>query len=491
MDDITVPITDHDNEEHTLHRLKLTVKGARAGKSMGKSLGGNAAAELAEARAKAEAKIAQRNKAEDGEGVPEDEQVVAEVDAATESSVKPSRQLEDTTDKSQNTQKESPPMQVEDPSRRMSLSDLVSESEKSKAGSYMKDKPADLSTSTTPPHSPPTVSNKGPPVAVPPPVFSKPPTVFVAPPPRQPKEAPIAGPSKEPVFKLPAANPFSLPVAATLGIPVGLSTQKSATAVSAQSSKASLFSDAIFDKEDNTPAWMKTTTTQDTEFSQHLPSQKLRDDDDESDMDEDDSWHVDEQVQANQMWTPFGFGSADKDDTMTWSTLPSRSTSQKGGDTGLLTGDPQVESLAQEAHRAASEMLKEEAERIKNAQREEEVGGEDEKKVVQELDSDLDKAQGEIDGVDLPMDDDMEIDEDEPASGVDMELEDIVAAGQPTVGLVKVSDLTSREIFSVVNEGAATASCSEPAVDGFYVFLTIAAWVLRPGESVGQQCLRI
>lgn len=436
MDDMTVPITDNDSEEHTLHRLKKTVEGARAGKSMGKSLGGNAAAELAEARAKAEARVAQRNKSEGDENEKHEKNEENEetgMDGVAEPSTKHARQSGMS---AKGPSENSLAAEEGDGNRRMSVSDLMSGSEQPKPQTGAKTQTADLSTSTTPPNSPPAaLSHASAAVAAPPPVFSKPPTVFVPPPPRQSstqtstKRAPAPSSSKEPAFKLPVANPFSLPVASNVGIPASISSQKSAPALSAQSSKASLFSDAVFDKEDSAPAWM--TATQDTEFSQNLAgqSQKPQEDDDE-DMDEDDSWHVDEQFKANQMWTPFGFGSAEKDDTMTWSTLPSRSTSQKGGDTAPIA----TENLGEAVHKAANDMLREEADRAKESELQ--TQKEEAKGPASDLDSDLDKARGEIDEEDLQTAD-MEID-DEYAGGVDTELEDIVAAGKSTISLVKV-----------------------------------------------------
>ena len=104
--------------------------------------------------------------------------------------------------------------------------------------------------------------------------------------------------------------------------------------LSAQSSKTSVFSDVVFDQPDASPAWQ--SSTQDTSYSAAQSQSKGNVDDDDA-IDADDSWGVDDKFGGHQMWTPFGFQSAHpdqlKDDTMTWSTIPSRSTSQKAGDT--------------------------------------------------------------------------------------------------------------------------------------------------------------
>jgi hypothetical protein len=489
MDDMTVPITDPDSEEYTVHLLQKTLQGARTGKSMGKSLGGNAAAELAEARKAAEARVAQRNR-EEGEDEPaeETERTAEPPVKAVEESVKSSDPLiaESAKSRPQPEGKSSSPVQ-EDPSRRMSVSDLMSNLEKSQAASIGgQTRTADLSTSTTPPNSPPT-TNKTAAVADPPRVFSKPPTVFVAPPPKPSTAQPAAGSGKEltfvePAFKLPVVNPFSLPATA-LGIPAALPGQKQASALSTESSKTSLYSDIAFDKEDAVPAWM--SSTQGTALSAQPSQQKVHDDDDDDDMDEDDSWQVDAQYKTNQVWTPFGFGSADKDDTMTWSTLPSRSTSQKGGDTGpMVQAEPQ---LGEEIHKMANDMLQEEAKRTRAGAVQEEVEGSEsaEKAAVpmSDFDEDLDKAQGEIDEGDLQMED-MSIDDDGPA-GADTDLEDIVAAGKSTISLVKVSCVLLR-YPPMLTQFSATSSRVQPTIHGLDIVFPVSAWILWAGVSTGK-----
>lgn len=424
MDDMTVPITDPDAEEYTLHRLKMTVKGARAGKSMGKSLGGNAAAELAEARKAAEARLAQRNKVEGGETNGDEEQPAEE---SAEEVKEPSPVQASSQPRSSKAKAPSPPQ--DDPSRRMSVSDLKTifdqpqekASVKRASPSNTKNTPvvADLSTSTTPPHSPPPALAKAA-TKNPAPVFSKPPPVFVAPPTRQPSAQPAAAaPPKGPAFSLPVAHPFSLP-ATSLGVPAKLPSPtspktKAAPALESQSSVGSGFSDSVFDKADAAPSWMATQDTAASAGASQAAAGGAADDDEDMD---DDSWHVDAQFQAGAMWTPFGFG-APADDTMTWSTLPS------GGDTGSVRVPPQgTVDLAEEAHRAANEMLREEVRAREEKQAVEEVGEEDGQEEAREEEG--------------PGGDDMEIDDEYVGGGVDTDLEDIVAAGKATISLVKV-----------------------------------------------------
>ncbi|KAL4241442.1 INCENP family protein [Abortiporus biennis] len=406
-DEYTVPLSDVDSEEKALDRIKKTVEGfgAKTTKSLGKSLGGNVAAALAEARAAAEARVAQRNK--------EDGVEIVEETSAHASSRHP-------------TNSQSPPATTGAFDRRLSVSDLVTTFEKgANSGNKPKDSQAEadnpnVSISTTPPNSPPPASkNKGTskpslPVpslvpAPPPQVFSKPPTVFVAPPRTSshttaPAPAPSAGTSngREFSFKLPVTNPFTLPAAMSLGLPASLPSssnqgQKQPAPLSAQTSKNSVFSDIIFDKEDSAPAWMP--STQDTDYSIPISQSRPQHLDD---LDEDDSWHVDEKLKGNQMWTPFGLASS-KDDTMTWSTLPSQSTSQKGGDTGLLQTTQNFTDSLQEAAREHQENIK--------------SGHEDE--ASEELHAD--------DEEDLEVD--MDIDDDD-------DLRSIAAAGKSTLSLV-------------------------------------------------------
>lgn len=433
--DITMPISEGEGEQGELHKLRQTVDDARTGKMLGKSLGGHAAAELAAARARAEAKVAQRNKEEGGGGDDDDDDdddaMDIDDDGAVEAIVA-------------NEQVKSALRQV-DETRRLSVSDLVGVSE-SKAAKDPSPKASsrpdveDTSTSTTPPHSPPPAISK--PVAPEPtPVFSKPPPVF-APPPRSPARPPpqtavarASPPSTfaNDMFKLPTTNPFSLP-ATTLGVGASLYSPKSkqSSVLSGQTSKASLFSDDIFDEKDTIPPWVP--PTQDTDYSLHNPqgSQPIDDLDDD-----DDSWHMDDKFKSNQAWTPFGFGSAERDDTMTWSTLPSRSTSQKGGDTGPVYATATQNFAGDDIQKAANAALAQHVPPVQEPREHEAMPD------VETVDQDAHRPSPETDEQDFGQDD-MDIDDDYPE--VDTELEDIVAAGKFTINLVKVSAARSLRI---------------------------------------------
>ncbi|GJE95606.1 hypothetical protein PsYK624_117920 [Phanerochaete sordida] len=403
LDEITVPLKDHETEEHTLHRLKKTVEGARAGKGV-KSLGGNAAAELAQARKAAEARVAQRNKTEEPEQ-PSEPSTKAEATPNVEEPARPARRSAESTKPA----RAASPPPTEDPSRRMSLSDLMTDFDKAQAakkpsppGAVRKQSTADISTTTTPPNSPPPILNitKPPSAQANPSVFSKPPTVFKAPPKQQsskpssqpprksPPAAAAAAPAgkdsvfKENTFKLPVANPFSLPAAVTLGVPARLPSPDAAPAPKAAA------------------AWLRAQEAED-----RAAQRDGQPDDSDDDMFED-SWQADAAPSAPPAWTPFGAPAPqqEQDDTATWDSAPS----QRGG--AGASGSLGLDSPAGPEVRV-------------------------EAKDVEELDSDVDKARGEIDEGDLQTDD-MDVD-DEYVGGADADFDEIVASGQPTVTLVK------------------------------------------------------
>jgi hypothetical protein len=293
---------------------------------MSKSLGGLAAANaLAEARAAAEARVSERERNKEQEN----KRAVAHIAVASTSkeekafgSLNVVRSLEE---------------------GRLSVSDLVA------AKSDVKDKEpsqdfskvfpipsaiqvptlknttnaVDESTSTTPPNSPPSTrptSFKLPSG----PVFNKPPPVFVPPP-----TAPVTNQKSRAVtsvkdfsFNLPAPT-FSVPAPMGLGTRVSPSSFKSKQPVqlSAQSTLESIVSERVFDAEDGVPAWMP--GTQDTEYS--FESQPLTQNgryQHMNELDEDDSWPLNEKLSAGPIWT---FGQAAKEDSATWSTLPTQS----------------------------------------------------------------------------------------------------------------------------------------------------------------------
>ena len=373
---------------------------ARSSKSMGKSLGGHAAAALAEARAAAEARVAERHKLELGvPSSPEGSAVASESKSPVVEDHPLSRQEPEPP--TLETKKRDP----EASDRRLSVSDLApaTQSQGKEKAFPVFSKPvvpvaaADTSATTTPPTSPPrsrTTSF----VAPTEPVFSKPTGPL-----------PTAAPSVSD-FKLPTTNPFSIPAAMALGMGTKFAP------LSAQSSKASVFSDVVFDRTQGQspgPGWM--TSTQDTSYSVH--SQNKGGD---LDTDPDDSWGVDEKFAGDQ-WTPYGFQSANVDHAMkddTWSTIPSRSTSQKGGDTGTmftqgLFGTMPIGKMPEEEEDEKEEPERGFAERMADAAQQ--------------------GSDGEEDGDDGEAPMDMDIDEEEPPR---TDTEDESLASKPTIKLV-------------------------------------------------------
>lgn len=299
-----------------LDMLKKTVEGlgARTNKTMGRSLGGNAASILAEAKAAAEARLAARDrKKEESTSVMNDTAAPAKLIVSKDKDV----------DMAPSTSAATPH------GGRLSVSDLfpregrVKEKHRSPEKVFQKPilplilaKEADSNqqrTSTTPPHSPPAQ-----PATL---VFTKPVPVFVPPVPALSKPAsPII---QEASFRPPSPKYF-VPSSIVSGLVSHLeSSPKGKASITAQSSLQSLHSETIFDN-DNGPAWMP--GTQDTEYTTPYGSQSQQ----AQICDEDDSWPVDEKLAAGVQWT---YG-ASKEDSMTWSTLPSQS---QRGDTGPVT----------------------------------------------------------------------------------------------------------------------------------------------------------
>ncbi|TCD71547.1 hypothetical protein EIP91_008928 [Steccherinum ochraceum] len=410
-DDFTVPLADISEDEGALDKLKRTVEGFGARtKSMGKSLGGNAAAALAEARAAAQARVAERNMEQGTEVIVES--------PVTETSTSPAT-----------------PLIVEEPpaissERRLSVSDLVPSSgskSKSKAPTRESNIAADTSVSTTPPDSPRLSTRLSQaPAPAPPPVFSKPPPVFVAPP---PNSRPSSSNVKEFAFKLPPSHPFSLPPAMALGVNSAFPSSGSKPVLSAQSSKASLFSDGIFDKEDDVPAWMPHTQDTESSFNPTMTNTQEKEDDI---FDAEDSWRVDDKFAAGSGWTPFEFGPTDKDDTMTWTTAQSRSTSQKGGDTDHFTTAPDATDALHHAHDSGER---------------------------NPFDLRVEATAEEMDMAEMSMD----IDDDSPAV-VDSELEEIALAGKSTISLVQPQEGAR----SQSQQSMASTSSSQSQQLGFF-----------------------
>ncbi|KAL5518967.1 hypothetical protein ACEPAH_650 [Sanghuangporus vaninii] len=312
--------TSVDGSDGMIDKLKRTVAGfsARAGRSMGKSLGGAAATALAEARAAAEAKVAERNAAE-GRVVPAPTSASPVEPNDTKVTTSASVPAFSTEPQRENSQRGS-----NERDRRLSVSDLVSklDAKTTKGGRVFhppapgQSKPrtattghidvtANASTSTTPPNSPPKAR---------PPVFTLP---------EKPKLPPV-----QTFFAPPPNQAFSRVEPQPSGptrVPQAFHSQS--TFYSTQST----CSDAIFYHE--MPAWVP--STQDTDFSDQGPAQSTLHDEaatQEKNMDANESWHLDEKF--GETWTPVAYTA--KDDDMTWSTAPTRST--RSADTDVLDG---------------------------------------------------------------------------------------------------------------------------------------------------------
>ncbi|KAJ7487589.1 hypothetical protein B0H11DRAFT_2014011 [Mycena galericulata] len=282
-------------------------------KRTGKSLGGAAAVNaLAEARAAAEARIAERHHKEEEATM-----------ALGQPEVAPHRVVPEPSSNSAPV----PDIRSSGSHLRLSVSDLVVSSEYKGKGRDISNAGADLPTShtsstqvhagttTTPPESPsPAVFH-----VAPAPVFNKPPPVFVPPAPS----------NQGTTFKLPVITAFSKPASMTLGLTPRLPSPKQAVPLSAQSTMESIRSEGLFDSQDGVPAWMP--STQDTEYTSGFGSQSqcspphghL------AELDDDDSWPLDERIKP---W----FNVNGKEDSSTWSTLPTESQRR---DTGPMPQD--------------------------------------------------------------------------------------------------------------------------------------------------------
>lgn len=301
------PVPEDTTQQGVYDRLKKAVEGfgVRSGKPLNMSLGGMA---LAEAKAAAEAKVAERDRKE--------EEMTMAIGA-------PSVPL-----KNSGADAGGPPKKTQD---RLSISDLFPSEGKVREKDRVREKPFQFTpsftptrnkekerdvfkaherTSTTPAHSPPPhAKSKLPQSAAP----SQPAPVFIPPPPVV---------AKPPVFEPPSVV-FKPPTAFKVA-PSSSSQSIFAAPLTAQSTLETVQSDDLFD--DTIPSWQP--STQDTEYTsaydtQSQPQTQL--------CDEDDSWPMDEKLAAGVQWT---YG-ASKEDSMTWSTLPSQS---QRADTGPLTG---------------------------------------------------------------------------------------------------------------------------------------------------------
>ena len=274
------------DEEDPLHTLKRTVEGlgSRAGKSMGKSIGGLAAAALAEARATAEARIAEKT-----------EKFAAIEPRPKQPETRP-QQLEDkdveqtNSDSQQQLQKEKSP--VHQPTNaRVSLhnkervfqppsqADVI----KLKAHKGDTNKSNDLAQPTRSILKPPPVHQ---------PVFSKP--VFTAPKPKPTSSKPptVTNVGLQPSFSSTSNNKLDDAPAPTAWL---LENQESRDRDNHNDHTA--FSTALYDTRND--------------LGGHG-----------SDLDEGDSWHDGDKL--NPIWSALNFDGAQRDDEMTWSTIPTQ-----------------------------------------------------------------------------------------------------------------------------------------------------------------------
>ncbi len=209
-----------------------------------------------------------------------------------------------------------PPLHEE--SRRLSVSDLIPKQDN--RGNASLTSSNETSISTTPPDSPPAAKKTA--FFVPGgPVFNKPPPVFVPPPATKPEPLPA-----DYLNNVPKGHSSELP-GFSLGAPFGLGLQPTKlprspprNPLSAQSTQSSVFSDNVFGSQSNAPRSLP--RSQDTQITSQ-ESQPVIEKDQPVDIDDDDSWRIDDKfAETNQLWTPF-VGVAAVEDSMTWSTTPS------------------------------------------------------------------------------------------------------------------------------------------------------------------------
>jgi len=279
------PHSDFDilDEEDALHTLKRTVEGlgSRAGKSMGRSIGGLAAAALAEARATAEARIAEKT----------------EKFAVIESKPKQpeSQQSEDKEAEPAKSDSQQPPPKEKSPvpqptSVRSSLlnKERVFQPPSQADVIKLKTQKDDVSKGNDPAQPLRSIS-KPPPVHQP--VFSKP--VFTAPKPK-------------------AASPKP-PTVTNVGLQPSLSTNNNRLDDAPAPTAWLLESQENRDRDNHDDHTAFSTALYDTRNDLGGPG---------SDLDEGDSWHDGDKL--NPIWSTLNFDGPQRDDEMTWSTIPTQ-----------------------------------------------------------------------------------------------------------------------------------------------------------------------
>ncbi|KAH0590744.1 hypothetical protein H2248_000870 [Termitomyces sp. 'cryptogamus'] len=395
-------------QEGMLDRFKRTVEdlGARVGKTISKSLGAGAATSaLAEARAAAEARVVERLQKEE-------EMTRVSGSTNTPPLATDIGFINDSVN-STNTTSEGPASVK----RRLSVSDLsppLNDSDEMKEGSSStahnsrqdpnmspelyqptnlsmsnSQKPSRESTTTTPPDSPPT-SHRNSSVLHPGTIFDKPPPVFI--PPVSTSNTLL----HEHGMSLPSVHAFSLPVSMSLGL--GTHLQLPSSPKHPISTMESIRSDDIFDNT-NSSAWMP--ETQDTDYSSRYGSQPQNC---QTPIDGDDSWPVDEKLATGAQWT---FGHTVKEDSMTWSTLPSQS---QRGDTGKVHSYQDDRSQGNEL--------------------------------------------GQTNTLPIPSGDDIDGDLDEDVTHGDSDLDDVILHGQSTVSFVEKAPKSGSQVSMVSSQSS-------------------------------------
>ncbi|KNZ73440.1 Inner centromere protein-related protein pic1 [Termitomyces sp. J132] len=245
------------------------------------------------------------------------------------------------------------------------------------------------STTTTPPDSPPT-SHRNSSVLHPGTIFDKPPPVFI--PPVSTSNTLL----HEHGMSLPSVHAFSLPVSMSLGL--GTHLQLPSSPKHPISTMESIRSDDIFDNT-NSSAWMP--ETQDTDYSSRYGSQPQNC---QTPIDGDDSWPVDEKLATGAQWT---FGHTVKEDSMTWSTLPSQS---QRGDTGKVHSYQDDRSQGNEL--------------------------------------------GQTNTLPIPSGDDIDGDLDEDVTHGDSDLDDVILHGQSTVSFVEKAPKSGSQVSMVSSQSS-------------------------------------
>ena len=280
------PRSDFDilDEEDALHTLKRTVEGlgTRAGKSSGKSIGGLAAAALAEARATAEARIAEKT---EKFAVVEPKPKQPEPQQSQEKEAEPVK-----SDLQPQSPKEKSPVPQPTTARSSLLNKERVFQPPSQADVIKLKTHKDDPSKGTDPAQPSRSISKPPPVHQP--VFSKP--VFTAPKPKptSPKPPTVANVGIQPSFSSTSNNRLD-------DIPT-----PTAWLLENQENR---------DRDDHDEHTAFSTALYDTRNELGGPG---------SDLDEGDSWHDGDKL--NPIWSALNFDGAQRDDEMTWSTIPTQ-----------------------------------------------------------------------------------------------------------------------------------------------------------------------